>query len=164
LAARHAVTSITLDSPLQCYCQLEFHREHITDMTNDFKPIELLRLTPEGRLDLSKPKKPVYSPDKIASFARSRSAPVAPAKRREVPEIFLTLQPRPVSAYDDNPVFNEINAARLIGVTADCLKKWRQRKQGPDYIQYGTNGPIRYELNALIDFRNKHRITLNSGK
>jgi hypothetical protein len=55
-------------------------------------------------------------------------------------------------------VFNENGAARLIGVTADCLKKWRQRKQGPDYIQYSHNGPIRYELKALMEFRDKHRV------
>ena len=60
--------------------------------------------------------------------------------RRELP---------PTSANDDNPVFDEHSAARFVGVTADCLKKWRQRKQGPDYIQFGQNGVVRYELNAL---------------
>jgi len=41
----------------------------------------------------------------------------------------------PLSAYDDNPVFDEVSAARFVGVSADTLKKWRHRKQGPDYIQ-----------------------------
>ena len=97
-------------------------------------------------------------------FAKSRSAPVGPAQHRELPATYLTLEPRPISAYDDNPVFNENSAARLVGVTADCLKKWRQREEGPDYIQYGHNGVVRYELNALMEFRDKHRVKHTSKK
>jgi len=41
-------------------------------------------------------------------------------------------QVKPISAYDDNPVFNDFDAARFVGVTADCLKKWRQRQESPD--------------------------------
>jgi hypothetical protein len=93
-------------------------------------------------------------------FSHSRSVPVGPAQRRELPATYLALEPKPILAYDDNPVFNEIGAAQLIGVTADCLKKWRHRKQGPDYIQYGSNGPVRYELKALMEFRDKYRVRL----
>ena len=125
-------------------------------MPNDFKPIELLPSLSEQRQNPTKPK--------TLAFARSRSVPVGPAQRREIPEIYLTIEPKPISAYDNNPVFDERNAARLIGVTAHCLKKWRQRKQGPDYIQYGHNGPIRYELNTLMDFREKYRVTLTGRK
>jgi hypothetical protein len=67
--------------------------------------------------------------------------------------MYLDLLPQPLSAYDDNPVLNEAGAAFVLGVSQDLLKKWRQRKQGPDYIQYGHNGPVRYELNALLVFR-----------
>ena len=66
---------------------------------------------------------------------------------------YLDVEPRPVWACNDNPVFNERGAAQLVGISAECLKKWRQRNQGPDYIQYGRNGPIRYELSALRAFR-----------
>jgi hypothetical protein len=38
------------------------------------------------------------------------------------------------------------------------LKKWRQRNQGPDYVQYGPDGPVRYELDALMAFRARHRV------
>jgi hypothetical protein len=61
-------------------------------------------------------------------------------------------------AFDDHPVQNDAGAAFVLGVTAECLKKWRQRKQGPDYIQYGPRSPVRYELNALMEFRDKYRV------
>jgi hypothetical protein len=70
------------------------------------------------------------------------------------------LAPRPLLAYDDNPVFNEASAARFLNISAECIKKWRQRNQGPDYIQYGPGGPVRYELNTLIAFRAAHKITV----
>jgi hypothetical protein len=63
-------------------------------------------------------------------------------------------------AYDDNPVFNEASAATFLGISAECIKKWRQRNQGPDYLQYGQGGPVRYELNTLIAFRAAHKITV----
>ena len=49
-------------------------------------------------------------------------------------------------------------AGRILGRTDECLKKWRQRDQGPDYIQYGQNGVVRYELSALMAFRAEHRV------
>jgi len=104
---------------------------------------------------------PLEKIDSTPSFDRSRSAPVGPAQRRQVPETLLRLEPRPLSAYDDNPVFDEITAAGFLGLTAHCLKKWRQRRQGPDYIQYGANGPVRYEFNALREFRNRYTVKLN---
>jgi hypothetical protein len=63
-------------------------------------------------------------------------------------------------AYDDNPVFNEASAATFLGISAECIKKWRQRNQGPDYLQYGQGGPVRYELKALTAFRVAHRIAV----
>jgi hypothetical protein len=74
----------------------------------------------------------------------------------------LRLEPRPLSAFDDNPIFNENSAARFLGISAECLKKWRQRNQGPDYIQYGRGGPVRYELNALMAFRAANRVIVGA--
>ena len=128
-------------------------------MSTKLPPIEKIPLTPEGRIDLSQPRKGVDRAAAIQTFAHSQSVPVAPAQRREVPAAYLPLEPRPLSAYDDNPVLNEAGAAFIVGVTADCLKKWRQRKQGPDYIQYGPNGPVRYELKALMEFRDRYKVT-----
>jgi hypothetical protein len=114
------------------------------------------------------------TPEKLERFraSRQRNAPPVPAppqpaelgtaQHRELPATLLKLEPQPLSAYDDNPVLNEAGAAFIVGVTADALKKWRQRKQGPDYIQYGKNGPVRYELRALMEFRDKYRVVYNS--
>jgi hypothetical protein len=88
----------------------------------------------------------------------ARPAQAGTAQLHELPPTPLEIKPLQLSAYDDNPVLNEAGAAFIIGVTADCLKKWRQRNQGPNYIQYGDNGPVRYELKALLDYRDKYRV------
>jgi hypothetical protein len=59
---------------------------------------------------------------------------------------------------DDDPVFNAYSAGRILGVTDECRKNWRQRNQGPDYIQYGTGGAVRYTLNDLMPFRAGHTL------
>jgi hypothetical protein len=94
--------------------------------------------------------------DALAFNARPPHAGTAHC--RQLPATLLVLEPLPVSAYDDNPVFDEYCAARFVGVSADCLKKWRQRNKGPDFIRYGRNGVVRYELNALMKFRDIHRV------
>jgi hypothetical protein len=96
----------------------------------------------------------------IGEAKYSRSATLAAPHRRYVPRVFLDLAPRPPLAYDDNPLFNEASAARFLGISAECIKKWRQRNQGPNYLQYGPGGPVRYELNTLIAFWAAHKITV----
>jgi len=84
------------------------------------------------------------------------------ARHTEIPQARLSIEPKPLSAYDDNPVLSEQGAAFIIGVSADLLKKWRSRNQGPNYLQYGPGGPVRYELNALLAFRDYYRVYLSS--
>jgi len=127
-------------------------------MSRKFPPLEKLPLIGEQRTAPSPPAPAITAEARREPFANSQAAPVGPAQRRELPATLLKLEPKPISAYDDNPVFDEMSAARFVGETADCLKKWRQRKQGPDYIQYGQNGPVRYELNALMEFRDEYRV------
>jgi hypothetical protein len=81
-----------------------------------------------------------------------------PTQRIELPGRYLTLEQPPLSAFDDNPVFDESCAARFLGLSTETLKKWRQRNFGPDYIQYGPAGPVRYTFNALMDFRDTHTV------
>ena len=88
----------------------------------------------------------------LSRITSARSQP-ALATRCEIPATLLDLEPQPLSANDDDPVFNERSAAFFLGVSPDCLKKWRQRKPGPDYLQYGANGPVRYLLSDLQSFR-----------
>lgn len=71
----------------------------------------------------------------------------------------MRLEPKdPLVVIDDNPVFDAYAAGRILGRPYECLKKWRQRNQGPDYIQYGQNGVVRYELSALMAFRAENRV------
>lgn len=104
--------------------------------------------------------KPVYRPllrklkeakRKLPTESRLHSA--SPTQRTELPGRYLPLEQPPISAFDDNPVFDENAAATILGLSAETLKKWRQRNIGPDYIQYGPAGPVRYTLNALMAFR-----------
>jgi hypothetical protein len=119
---------------------------------------------------------PQYRPKTLAELqAAARAVPAPPPAaevensppqtpqaphRREVPEKYIRVEPKPLSAYDDNPVLNEDGAAFVVGVSADLLKKWRHRNQGPSYIQYGKDGPVRYELNELLEFRDSHKVYL----
>ena len=105
-----------------------------------------------------------------SAFAMSTSAFAAPTKSSsltdhtapkvtEIPERYMRLEPKdPLIVIDDNPVFDAYAAARILGRSDECLKKWRQRDQGPDYIQYERNGVVRYELSALMKFRAEHRV------
>lgn len=88
----------------------------------------------------------------------SNSSALAP-QRTQVPFRLMELEPRlPFAAVNDNPLFDVVYAARILGISQDLLEKWRQRNQGPDYIQYGTNGPVRYELSALEAYKAAHRV------
>ena len=81
------------------------------------------------------------------------------AKRLLLPTRYMKLEPPvPLSAINDDPVFDPRAAATILGRTADTLKKWRQRGQGPDYIQYGEDGPVRYQWSALKRFQAQHTI------
>src|SRR5215469_10349001 len=78
---------------------------------------------------------------------------VAP-KRTEIPSRLARLEPsQPLHLIDNDPVFEVMYAARLLGISQDLLEKWRQRGQGPDYIQYGPGGPVLYALSALEAYK-----------
>jgi hypothetical protein len=87
-----------------------------------------------------------------------------PVKRTEVPGTYLKIDQPPLSAFDDNPVFDEISAGVILGISPETLKKWRQRHHGPDYIQYGRNGTVRYALNALMEFRARNTVKTKQKK
>jgi len=78
-----------------------------------------------------------------------RARELLAAFRKQIPEALLYYEPKPTRAIFGNPVVNEHGAAGLLGVSQELLKKWQQRSLGPNYIQYGKNGPIRYELTLL---------------
>jgi hypothetical protein len=77
--------------------------------------------------------------------------------RTRIQENLPQLEPRtPVSSINDDPVFDEHDAAEILGVKPDILKKWRHRNEGPSYIQNGASGPVRYVLSVLKQLRTEH--------
>ena len=81
------------------------------------------------------------------------------ARRVVLPARYMRLEPPiPLSAVNDDPVFDDRSASTILGVTVAAMKKWRQRHQGPDYYQYGDNGPVRYALSTLQAFKEDHLI------
>ena len=94
----------------------------------------------------------------------SQAAELRPAKCTTQPAANPPAVSKPLSAYDDNPVLDAQGASFVLGVSVDLLKKWRQRKLGPDYIQYGAGGTVRYEVKVLLEFRDYYRVYLHSGR
>jgi len=94
----------------------------------------------------------------------SQPAGVRTANCTELPAKDSPVVSKPLSVYDDNPVLDSQGAAFVLGVSVDLLKKWRKRMLGPDYIQFGPGGTVRYELKALLAFRDSYKIYLNSSR
>ena len=130
----------------------------------------------QQRLELSQRAK---AAEQVA-MARRQSQPAIPSSLRTVaakqfqpvdliaphitqmPAEYPSVESRALSFFDDNPLFGTCEAAEILAVGVDLLKKWRRRDQGPDYVQYGPGGPVRYELNALMAFRARHRVRVSS--
>ncbi len=91
-------------------------------------------------------------PPSAATIPQSKKIAEIPSRMRE-----LEPEAPPLVAVDD-PVFTTTDAAQILGIAAERLMKWRQRDQGPDYVQYENDGPVRYELSALIEFKAAHRV------
>lgn len=96
-----------------------------------------------------------HSQPQASSTQPARPAAQKASQRQLLPLSFLKLEDGQVTltAINDDPVLEPRGAAIFLGVTVECLKKWRYRGQGPNYIQYGENGPVRYRLRSLIAYR-----------
>jgi hypothetical protein len=83
------------------------------------------------------------------------SAAAGTPTRTQLPRRLMILEPpQPLSAINDDPVFEYRDAAEILGVSPELVEKWRQRYEGPDFIQYGgPGGPVRYALSALMAYR-----------
>ena len=91
-------------------------------------------------------------------------ANLSPDLRSLIPKVLLQYEPMPQEVFDQNPLMNERSAAVLLDVSSALLKKWRQRNWGPSYIQYGKDGPVRYEYATLMEFRARHRMQTRSRR
>ena len=58
----------------------------------------------------------------------------------------------PVDCYCDTT-----DAARVLSVTTECLRRWRCQKKGPPYIKLGKS--VRYEVKALFAWAAQHGVT-----
>ena len=85
-------------------------------------------------------------------------AKTASTRRILVPLRYVYFEPKPETFVDPDPVFDTRGAAEFLRVSKDWLKKKRQRDQGPNYMQYGDNGPIRYALSDLMAYRRTHTV------
>ena len=114
---------------------------------------QLARIQQASTANRSNPAKPQPTQPSTATDAPT------PKQVAEISSRIRELEPAvpPLIAADD-PVFNTPDAAQILGVRADRLIKWRQRRQGPEYLQYEHRGPVRYELSALIAFKAAHRV------
>jgi hypothetical protein len=102
-------------------------------------------LTPSDHSDAAQP----------ASIVPDSPAP----ELTEIPLRLLVVEGgRPFHVINADPVLDVHEAAIVLGVSQDLLEKWRQRDQGPAFIQYlGPGGPVRYELSALEAYKAAHR-------
>jgi hypothetical protein len=91
---------------------------------------------------------------------RFRESPLS--RRIENPGVYLQMERAPVSTYDGSPIFSTRGASRFLGLHAEKLMKWRQPDQGPDYIQSGTGGPVRYKLDALVALREINKVVVGA--
>ena len=95
----------------------------------------------------------------IPAQSHSAESKTGEAKRLLLPKRFVYLEPsQPETFVNPDPVFDTRSAAGILRIGEDCLKKKRQRGEGPDYIQYGDNGPVRYALSALMAYREAHTV------
>lgn len=71
----------------------------------------------------------------------------------------LYVQPADREKYlADDPLVGTRGAAIILGVSIDLMKKWRQRRQGPEYYQFEEGGPILYSVNALKAYMSAHLV------
>lgn len=99
------------------------------------------------------------SPHKATATEPSHPQSNAGRTRRiRLPLRYVTLEPKPETFVDPDPVFDTRCAAQILGMSEDCLKKKRLREEGPVYLQYGDKGPVRYALSDLMAYRNTHTV------
>jgi hypothetical protein len=56
-----------------------------------------------------------------------------------------------------DPMFDTWQAAEVLGVSHDRVKKWRYYGQGPQFVRY-PDGGIRYRLSAIKKFLDDHAV------
>lgn len=66
---------------------------------------------------------------------------------------------------DLSAAVTEQRAAQLLGLSVKTLRNWRGDQIGPPYLKYGgRNGPVRYLLSDLIEWRGSHKRNTTEAK
>lgn len=96
----------------------------------------------------------------LAELAAQRQADSDNRPVRIVLPRHLFVEPADLEKFlNDDPLVGTRGAAIILGVSADLLKKWRQRGKGPDYYQYEDGGPVLYGVRALNAFKVAYLVT-----
>ena len=56
----------------------------------------------------------------------------------------------------ENQVINETQAAEILGRAVQTLRNDRHLRKGPAYLKLGRS--VKYRVNDLVDYMEKHRI------
>ena len=70
------------------------------------------------------------------------------------PPIARPPQPPKLEVPPGDPLLTTREAAVLLRVSVEGLKKWRQRGIGPAFIKYDS-GAVRYQLSVVLQYRTK---------
>jgi hypothetical protein len=68
------------------------------------------------------PLKPAPAPRPTVSAKDSEPAEIRTAQRTQIPATYISLEPKPLSAYNDDGVLNEQGAASVLGDSAEQMK------------------------------------------
>lgn len=60
-------------------------------------------------------------------------------------------RPRTPTVAPEDPLLTTRDAAVIMKVSVDCLKKWRIRGVGPAFIKYDS-GAVRYRLSVVLQY------------
>lgn len=52
---------------------------------------------------------------------------------------------------EDDPLLNDVETARMLGVSVATTRRWRQEDRGPEYVKVGGFS-VRYRLSAIREF------------
>jgi len=56
-----------------------------------------------------------------------------------------------------DPMLTTYQAANILRVAPETLKKWRQRHQGPAYVRF-DGGVVRYPLSSVLRYIREHAV------
>ena len=81
---------------------------------------------------------------------------VAVVPRKAPPETLIVVAPLPAAA---DRMITTRQAAVILAISVDTLKKWRVRLKGPNFVRY-HDGAIRYKLSTVMRYIEDREVVL----